>query len=170
MNKIGHYYGDTVRKIFLICGLVILITLPFLKSNISSPTFYSIIIVLILAFLAGMTNPKLKAVMIGDVIVSLISFCIFAYEAITKFTNLIDLLFITNLTLAVLFLFAFYWSVKSIRSLIVLNQPISGEDIFSTEQDEKMPEVSEDSLERPKSEISDEERRRRRFLRSSEDR
>lgn len=168
MSETAHYYGDMVRKIFLICGLVILITLPFLKSNISSPTFYSVVVILVLTFLAGMTNPRLRVVIVGDVVVSLISFCVFAFEAITKFTDLVDLLFITNLTLAILFLFAFYWSVKSLRNLSIMNEPLTDEAIFETNPEEKLPVVSEDSLERPKIELSEEERRRKRFLQSDE--
>jgi len=64
-----------------------------------------------------MTNPKQKHIIIGDIVVSVLGFAIFTYQAIMKFSGFFDLFFITNFSLAVLFLFAFYWSIKTIRSL-----------------------------------------------------
>ncbi len=116
-EPIPHYYGNIVRKIFLICGLVMLITLPFLKENISSPVFYSILAILVLTFFAGMTNPKHKGIIVSDIVVSVLAFGIFTHQAITKSDGFLDLFFITNLVLSLLSLTAFYWSVKTIRWL-----------------------------------------------------
>ena len=159
--KIPHYYGDIIRKIFLVCGLIILITLPFLKNNISTPIFYSVLIILVLAFFAGMTNPRQKEIIVGDVIVSVIAFLVFFYQTVTKFQGFFDLLFLTNFLLSILFLFAFYWSVKSLRGLETAEMSLSEEQI---ENDLKREVDLEDEDTQPKIKLTEEERRRKRFL------
>lgn len=164
MKPAAPYFGNIVRKLFIICGLVILITLPFLKTLTKGPVFYSLIVVLLLAFFAGMTKPKHKAILISDVIISMFGFAFFAYQGIINFQGFLTLFFITNLVLAVLFLFSFYWSVKTARELhFPKNIEIIGTKNLSTPIN-----ASEDSPAAPKKELNEEERRRNRFL-GSED-
>lgn len=177
MDIIPHYYGDIVRKIFLICALIMLFTLPFIKGNLTSPIFYSILTILVLTFFAGMTNPKQKTVVISDVIVSVLSFGVFTYQAVTRFEGFLTLFFITNLVLALLSLLAFYWSIKTIRwiksplKIPIENIPAKFRDKFmdkfqTTPGKTKGP--SEDTPPAAKAELTDEERRKKRFLGSEE--
>lgn len=92
-----------------------LATLPFLRSHISAPIFYSVLMIIALGFFAGMTDPKRRGIIVGDALLSLVGLFIFTNEAIGKYAGAFDLYFLTNITLAVLFLFAFYWSVKTAR-------------------------------------------------------
>lgn len=163
MEPSAPFYGDIVRKLFIICGLIILGTLPFLRAHTSTTIFYSLVVVLLLAFFAGMTSPKFKKIIFSDAIVSMVGFTVFAYQGIANFETILDLLFLTNFVLAILFLFAFYWSVKS-----------AGGVKFSEKLTFRVPRwrrpaqdeirVSEDAPSLPKKELSEEERRKQRFL------
>lgn len=155
--KKPHYYGDMIRKIFLICGFIMLSTLPFLKENISAPIFYSLLLILILAFFAGMTNPKLRYIVVGDIFVSLVGFSIFAFSAISRFDNF-NLFIVTNLALAALFLYAFYLSIKTFRGMRFSDT--SNTPYVAPEVKEKLKDIP-----RPDHhELTEEERRRKRFM------
>jgi hypothetical protein len=111
-----HYYGDTVRQLFLVAGIIMFITLPFLRERISSPVFLSVVAILVLTFFAGITSPRRKVVILADVCISLVGFAIFAHQAITKFERVLDLLFATNTILACIFLYTFYLSLRTFRN------------------------------------------------------
>lgn len=160
MEPEAPYYGNIVRKLFIICGLVILITLPFLKTLISGPIFYSLLAVIILTFTAGITSPKYKKSILVDIIVSIVGFGLFAYQGIIAFSGFLNLFFITNLTLAILFLFAFYWCIKTARGIKFSREDVIGPRI----ERQTIINASEDSPASPKKELTEEELRRKRFL------
>lgn len=174
MKSIGKRYSDIVRKLFLICGLVLLITLPFLRTTIPSGISYPIILILALTFFAGMTSPKQKHIIIGDIFVSVLGFAIFMYQATSKFTTFFDLFFITNFSLAILFLFAFYWSLKTIRSLnsSATSNNTEEENTDIEEAEPAQEEIINASENSPVPNIkhipTEEERRKMRFLREEE--
>lgn len=91
-----------------------IITLPFIKVNITSPLFYSNLIIIILFFFAGMTNPNQKKIIIGDAMVSLAGFIFFGRAAMNVFSGDFNILFTTNIVIAVIFLFTLYWSVATL--------------------------------------------------------
>ncbi len=165
MEPATPYYGDLVRKLFILCGLVILITLPFLKTLIPGPIYYSLTLVIVLAFFAGMTNRKFKKILVVDVIISGIGFIVFAYQAIMHFIGLFDLFFVTNLILAVIFLFAFYWSIKTARGLKFPSRPV-----IDTPRKfwQSIVNANEDTPATPHKELTEEEIRRKRFLDAEE--
>jgi cation transport ATPase len=165
-------YAGIVRKLFLISGLLLLATLPFLETGFSSAIFYSIALILVLTFFAGMTSPKEKQSILIDILVAVAGFVTFAYQATTKFTGFFDLFFFTNFSLAVLFLLAFYWSIRAVRSL---EQPIKttvSEAIFHDRKHGVKKEIlinaSEGEPSLPKPDLTEEERRKLRFLREDE--
>ncbi len=163
MKPAASYYGSIVQKLFIICGLVILITLPFVKTLTKGPVFYSLLVVIVLTFFAGITSSKHKKTILVDVIVSAIGFGVFAYQGVMNFQGFISLFFITNFVLAILFLFAFYWSVRSAREI-----KFSSENDRSLDNRRTIINAKEDSPPSPQKELSEEDRRRKRFL-GSED-
>lgn len=161
-RNLPHYYGDIIRKLFLVSGMIMLATLPFLHVRVSAPVFLSIVFILVLTFAAGFTNPRQKWNTTVNSIISLIGFTIFAFEAITRFERIFDLLFATNMTLSCLFLFAFYLSIKTLRGSYAY---------IPKAQKEGMPEIShgrkstlEATQEKNPSFLTEEERRKKRFL------
>ena len=118
----AHYYGDIVRKLFIAASLIMISTLPFFTDLIGVPFIISIIMVMIVAFLAGLQSPNKHWVTRINTIVAAVGCGLFQYKAIayyiisTPFT--ISWLFFTiNQVLAILFLIAFYYSSKTMRDL-----------------------------------------------------
>lgn len=116
-----HYYGDVVRKLFLIAGSIMLLGTPVFNRILPVSELVSIGAIAFLAFSAGFTSPTKKSSALFNVCVSLGAFFVFEYYAIT--TYMIQshsdpyriVLFWVDLTLALIFLFAFYYSVKTLR-------------------------------------------------------
>ena len=113
-----HYYGDIVRKLFLISAITMLATLP-LKNQIVATNFFIIIIIALgLTILAGFTSPQKRLVTIADIIVSIIAFILFELAAAQTFSiehTILTPIFLIQQALAIAFLIALYFSSKTLR-------------------------------------------------------
>lgn len=116
-----HYYGDVVRFLFLLAAVIMLITLPFLNPNLPVPLIMSILIILTIGLVAGVTNPLQKNTSVITTGISSIALVVFEYYAVTTYlaSSFTSLLFIVNQTLAVIFLFALYYSTKTLRAKLI---------------------------------------------------
>lgn len=120
LNKFPHYYGDVVRILFFLACILLILGLPLINGIIPVSLHVSIFSILILIFVAGLTNPAQKWVSIIDAIVSSVGFIVFEYYAVLTFSNGEDFLFfLINQTLSVLFLFSFYFATKTVRGFLV---------------------------------------------------
>lgn len=124
-NTIPHYYGDTVRALFLFGGSIMLLGLPILLNYIQIPSFFAVFGVLLISVAAGFTNPSQKWDAAINAIVSSTGFMVFGIYAISFYQKygLENKLFIANLFLGFVFLFAVYFSVKTLRGLLLNNTP-----------------------------------------------
>jgi energy-coupling factor transporter transmembrane protein EcfT len=120
-----HYYGDSVRTLFIICGFIMIISYPFFSFFISAPVPLSIIGCIALAIFGGLMNPKQKWVMVLNTIVPIIAFVIFEYAAVYTYLNLsptkdIHIAFFwVNQLLSLLFFFAAYLATKTLRGTLI---------------------------------------------------
>lgn len=117
-----HYHGDKVRIIYLAMAVIMLIATPLFKYKLLIvQSFAGIIAVVGIAIFAGLTNPRSRWVMVIDLMISVSAFLIFGYQTIITYTNTLnDSFFLTNLLLAVLAIFAVYFSSKTLRGNILL--------------------------------------------------
>jgi hypothetical protein len=117
--KPAHYYGDVVRILFLAAALVMLITLPAIKDYLNIPAMFSVLVIMILSFVAGLTNPKQIWEAAVNAAISVIGFLVFESYALWAYQHYsaTDKFFITNLILGFVFLFAIYFSTKTLRGL-----------------------------------------------------
>lgn len=118
----AHYYGDIVRKLFLLASIIMIVTVPFFTELIGISFIISIIAIMLIAFFAGLQSPNKNWVTRINTIVAAAGYGLFQYKAIsyyiasTPFT--ISWLFFTvNQVLAVLFFIALYYSSKTMRDL-----------------------------------------------------
>lgn len=122
---IPHYYGDLVRTMFIIAAIVMLVSFPFFSELIAIPTLISPAVIIALAVVAGLMNPRQKWVLIFNAVVSVIAFLILEYHAYYAFTQLdraVSLnvaFFWVSQVLSVFFFFASYLSVKTVRGRYV---------------------------------------------------
>lgn len=119
-----HYYGDMVRALFMIAAIVMLITLPFVKELLPVPLPISILAILFLGIFAAVTNPIQMWTITANVIVSIVAFLVFEYFSIDAFNkfSIESLLFWVNQTLSVIFLFAIYYSTKTVRGMFLMKK------------------------------------------------
>ena len=119
-SKFPHYYGDISRIFFLLAGIIMLLGLPILNQTISVPAYISILFVLSVVFIAGIANPAQRMLSVLDLIVSLVGFIVFEYYSVKVFAEgSIYFIYLINQAIAILFLLAFYFAVKTVRGFIV---------------------------------------------------
>lgn len=129
MNGEGtyHYYGTSVRMLFLLAGLIMIISYPFFNSFIKAPMAVSIIGVVALSVFAGFMNPKQKWIIIVNTIISIGAFVIFEYAAVYTYLHLPPTeaahvaFFWVNQILSLIFFFASYLSTKTFRGALLTN-------------------------------------------------
>lgn len=115
-----HYYGDVVRFLFLLAAAIMLISLPFLNNNLPVPLIFSITTILSIGVLAGFTNPLQRTTAIINTGVSAISLVTFEYYAVNYYLDFsLSEMFVVNQILAFIFLFALYYSTKTLRAMLV---------------------------------------------------
>ncbi len=116
-----HYYGDIVRFLFLVAAIIMLVTLPFLNPKLPVPVISSISIILAIGIFAGFTNPLQKPTALLNTIVSTIALVIFEYFAVKTYmeSSFGNLMFFVNQILALIFLFALYYSTKTLRAMLI---------------------------------------------------
>jgi len=122
-----HYYGDHVRKIFFGAGLLMLFALPFFSKVSLMGVIVSILGILTVNLLAGLTSPRQRAMILFDVLVSLLGMLIFELFAIFRFNaygNVFDIYFWFNEVLAVLFFISLYLGMKTLRGIALKDEEI----------------------------------------------
>ena len=128
-EALEHYYGDRVRTLFVIAGLIMVFSYPFFRPLINEPLSLSIIGSLILAVFGGLMNPKQKWVIFLNTVIPVIAFMFFEYYAVISYIdlspaektirNIHGAFFWTNQILAIIFFLATYLSTKTLRGALL---------------------------------------------------
>ncbi|MEX2436787.1 MAG: hypothetical protein WD471_01325 [Candidatus Paceibacterota bacterium] len=119
-RKFPHYYGDSVRKLFLLGAIVMVLALPSLHIFVPGNTHLGLFIIVILGLISGLISPFQKTVITLNLFISLIAVAVFEYHAVATFSGSLDSLFFwVNQVLAVVFLLALYYSSKTFRGMIL---------------------------------------------------
>ena len=116
-----HYYGDIVRKLFFLAGLMLVVIIPIDRELLSFYLIFGIALIMILVIVAGFTSPVHKWAIIIDVVISSLSFLFFEYVSLARFIELdssVDGIFLFRQSLAIVFVFALYFSTKTFRGMI----------------------------------------------------
>jgi hypothetical protein len=110
----NHYYGDLVRKLFIVAAVFMVVTLPiFYFTDIHEPLAFSLGAIVILGVAAGLTSPGILLSVAINLCISIVGFFFFEYYAVRA--SLYSPFFFTNQILALLFLIALYYSIKTLR-------------------------------------------------------
>ncbi len=115
--KIPHYYGDAVRKIFLAVSAILLIFAPFFGGYTPWSLPFEILGAVILVCLAALTNPQNHAVMFANALAAGLGLVMFETVALYAYLEGDFLMFAMREALAILFLFALYFSIKTARAM-----------------------------------------------------
>lgn len=117
--RIPHYYGDAVRKCFLVSGCVMLFLIPVYSSALPGLLPIAIAGAVVLVFLAALTNPRKSWVMGANALVSGAGVVFCAMIALMAWESGEMIIFFANQILALVFLFSLYYSVKTVRAMML---------------------------------------------------
>lgn len=119
--SLTHYYGDIVRKLFFAASILMLAGLPFFSDRLPVSTIESLVVIVTIGFLAGLTNPVEPFPAIVNTLTSAIAVVIFEYYAVVTYqiNSASDTLFLADQALAIIFLFALYFGTKTLRAMMI---------------------------------------------------
>lgn len=117
-SSIPHYYGDYVRQIFVVTGAAMLIMAPFLVSRAPALLPFEIGGAIALVVLAALTNPKKVWVLMADTLAAGVGIIVFESLAIAAYASGNWLAFIALEVVTLAFLFALYFSLKTVRTMM----------------------------------------------------
>ena len=121
----NHYYGDSVRTLFVLGGLIMIVSYPFFSAFIKAPVVFSLIGCIALAIFGGLMNPKQKWIMFFNAILSVVAFVAFEYSAVYAYLHLSPAqtvhvaFFWVNQILSLIFFFSAYLATKTFRGAMV---------------------------------------------------
>lgn len=116
-TPVRHYYGDTVRVIFIAIAVLVGIAVP-LTGNMEAGIAFGGPTIILLVVLAGLTHPHGSAILTLNAIVSAVGLFLAEMFAIAAYSAENVPAFIALEVVAVLFLAALYFSVKNVRALL----------------------------------------------------
>lgn len=116
---IPHYYGDVTRQLMLGGAALMLLASPLYGSDLPAEFPFEVLGALLVVGFSALTNPHSKGIAIGDAATSGAAAAIYATWAIADYRDVNPLAFVLRIAIAVVFLFAFYFSMKTLRAFIV---------------------------------------------------
>ena len=117
--SVPHYYGDAVRMLLLGAAALMLVTSPLYGDNLQIEFPFIIVGALVAACFAALTNPRSSWVSIGSAVLSGAGTIIYATWGIFEYDTLNPIALMLLLVIAVFFLFAFYFSMKTVRAFLL---------------------------------------------------
>ncbi|TSC85883.1 MAG: hypothetical protein G01um10148_791 [Parcubacteria group bacterium Gr01-1014_8] len=115
--SLAHYHGDHVRRLFIAAAGAMLVLAPFLSSYMPYTLPFEILGAVVIVVLAALTNPKKEMVMMANAFAAGIG--VVANETIALFAYFDGSIFIFfgREVIAFLFIFALYFSLKTVRAM-----------------------------------------------------
>lgn len=116
-----HYHGRVVRSLFFIAGIVLLIIILIDKDLFYFYITIGVLEIVALIIFAAFTGRKHWTVILIDSVISLTSFLLFEYFAISRYNQVgtfSDPIFFFRQILALIFLVALYFSTKTTRGYL----------------------------------------------------
>lgn len=115
-----HYYGDVVRRFFVLGSMLLLISFPLFMHMLVIPQYIPVVLILLFGFVAAWISPAQKFVNVLNTIIAGAAVFVFEYYASSWYVyNHMDwherLIRILNLVLSINFFFAFYYGLKTVR-------------------------------------------------------
>lgn len=115
--RIPHYYGDYVRQIFMGCAAIMLVFSPFVSSDFPMALPFEIGGAIIIAILGALTNPTRQISMIANAMAAGVGVVVYELLALNAFYSGAMIAFIQREAIAIAFLFALYFSLKTFRNM-----------------------------------------------------
>lgn len=136
-SLVAHYYGDPVRRIFVAIALISVIVTPLWGNLLPFGTSFELASAIFLIVLAGLTNPHSPIVTVISALVAGIGAFLLEMTAIDFYESQSFLIFIIRETAVILFLFALYFAIKTLRAMLLkqVGQAARKNEFAGTEKD-----------------------------------
>ncbi len=115
-EHIPHYYGSYARQLLIGAATLMLIGAPLYGSNLRVEFPFMVVGALVIVALAALTSPKDPAVSMGSTIASGVGVLVYGTWGILQYDTSSPISFILRLTIAIIFLSSFYFSLKTVRA------------------------------------------------------
>lgn len=116
---VPHYYGDVVRSLFMVAGGAMLIFIPLQGSLLPDAALFFVFAVVLMAIVAGLTNPRGRSVCYCNVAISFLGVLIFEFYAARGYREEgFSFDFLMHQIIALLFFVALYYSTKTLRNML----------------------------------------------------
>lgn len=138
ITVVKHYYGDYVRQIFMVAGVIMLATLPVFWKIAPTLMILGCVGVVVLVLTAGASTPKKIWTVYANAIVAIVGLLVFelsSLNAVSKVdsSNIYLLFLIINQVLSALFFFALYFAGKTVRAALAGDLVVTRENLSNNE-------------------------------------
>ena len=119
-RNLSHYYGDPVRAFFLGAAGLMLVGAPvYAGEDLSTDIPFIIVGLIVVVALAAITNPVKQWVMMADAIAGGVGAGLYGLWALMDYSDSSPTAFVLRGAIALLFLFAFYFAMKTVRAMVL---------------------------------------------------
>lgn len=149
-SRVPHYGGDTARQFMLAGAALLLFAAPLYGDDLRSEFPYEVAAAVVTVAFAALTTPRKYWVSMGSAVVCAAIAISYAVWGIGSYQSTNPTAFVLRIAVAAIFLFAFYFSMKTVRafSLGQVGQPNRVGDL------EERDDVAEDSVEDEKRQLA----------------
>ena len=117
LGRVPHYHGDIVRQLFIAGAAGMLLGAPFYTSSVRVLLPFLVFGALVLVALAALTNPHKKNIMMANAAAAGAGLLIYETWALFNYADGTLLEFGLRQLLALAFMAAFYFSMKTLRAM-----------------------------------------------------
>lgn len=114
-----HHDITSVKQLLLGAAVLMLVSAPFYGDSLRLELPFELIGALVIVSLVAITRTMERAILTADAIAAGVGLCIYQTWALVGYEHAISISFVLRETIAVLFMFAFYFSVMASRSMII---------------------------------------------------
>lgn len=118
LGHIAHYYGDSVRILFVVVAAVWLVSLPFYPDLLPFDPAGQVLAGVTIVILAALTSPRNKWVLAFDALFAGFGVIVVEVTAVYGFREGTLTEFFIRELIVILFLVALYLSLKTLRAML----------------------------------------------------
>lgn len=119
LSSLPHYHGDIARDLLLGAVALSLISVPLYADSLREQFPYIITGALVSVTAAALTDPHRRWTLMADAVVAGAAAIIYGSWGFTGYDSAGPLAFVLREAVALLYLFAFYFSVKTVRAFVL---------------------------------------------------
>ena len=118
-TSVPHYYGDIARQLMIAGVALMMATAPFYADSLRTQFPFEIAGAIAIVGFAAFTTPFKLSIVLCDAILSGLAVAIFGAWAFFGYDQISGIAFVLRDAIALIFLFAFYFSLKTARAMML---------------------------------------------------